>query len=209
MGGGGGIKKSEQEKALGEIARQQYNNYMQVYRPFEAKYTADVLNNAGARADKVAGRASADVAQQVSRPAITGLDPSAGKNAAIVGSNISPFAQSKANLEARQASEDQTASALQGIVNIGQGKESTVQSGMEQSADTAARRAIAQSQIRVGNRRSTMAAIGSAIGAAGAIGQNYIQNTIPGTEFKFNNQDGQQTPFDTQYHQYYQNLPTW
>ena len=161
---------TEQQKALATIAAEQFNNYMTTYRPFETRYAADVMGDTSSRTAKVTGRANADVAQAMGSAIKPGVDPASGRAFSAIASNAPATAKSKAIVTGKQAVENQQINAMQGLVNMGQGKAATTQAGMSDLASNAAGRAINDARLRVSDDAFTRNTVGSAIGgAAGAL----------------------------------------
>ena len=157
---------TEQQRALASIAAEQYNNYMTTYRPFEQKYVADATGDASTRTAKVAGRAGADVAQAAGSAIRPGMDPTSGAAFSAATSNANPTAKSKAVVKGGMAVDNQQISAMQGIVNMGQGKAATTQAGMSALASGASNQAINDARLKINDRAFTANTVGAAIGAA-------------------------------------------
>ncbi|AJE04674.1 hypothetical protein [Geobacter pickeringii] len=160
------VQPTAQQRALSDIAAQQFNNYMTTYRPFETKYIADIQGNDAGRQERAAGIANANVAGKPS--AITGMDPTSGRFMGAVSGSTTTTANATGNAVtgARQAIQGQTLAAQQGLVNLGQGKAAATQSGMETLASNASRSAINDAYLDINNQRFTNNMIGSGIGAA-------------------------------------------
>ncbi|HBA87627.1 MAG TPA: hypothetical protein DCZ75_06440 [Geobacter sp.] len=155
---------TEQQRALAGIAAEQYNNYMTTYRPFEEKYVTDVMGDTSSRKAKVTGRASADVAQAAGTAIKPGVDPASGAAFGSVANTALGTAKSKAIVRGKQAVDNQQINAMQGVVNMGQGKAATTQAGMSALASSAANTAINDLQSEVNGDAFTRNAIGYAIG---------------------------------------------
>lgn len=166
-GGSKGVGETAEGKALAEVAVDQYNTYMKNYRPFENKFIADVMKPTAIREAKAAGQVNADVMQKMAvsgDPNRTLRDPNTFTTAAKV--------KGKATNNVTQAVKDQRVAGMQAITDMGQGKETKAQLGLESLATNATRRAISEEAADVADSNTMTSGIAGLAGAGAAIYKN-------------------------------------
>ena len=160
------------EKANAEVAMEQWNMYQTNYRPTEQKFIADVIRDQTGMKQVVAGRVNADVAQQQAKTqAIPGMDPS--RIASSQAFNKVADVQGKATADAVQGVDDKQVAGMQAIVDLGQGKSATAQSGFANLASQSVQEAISKTQADRQKSDAYSSAAMTALGGAARVGQNY------------------------------------
>lgn len=161
-GGGGGeaqpIPETEQEKALAEVTKSQWEHYKTNLRPFEDRWLADMRTDAGDKA-MVTGQTAAGIGTQFDKAQegaergmfAKNIDPSSGK---FVGA-MSGLTQEKAKAvgagttRAGQAVDDLTVQNLQNAVNIGRGQAVEATADMGSLAGNAQKEAIFNTDLQL------------------------------------------------------------
>lgn len=184
MGGGGSSSpkptpNTSQEKAAAEVALKRYQRYMQVYRPLEVAALKDVTGAAAGNrlVQRAQGMTNADAAQTMAaaQPA-RGMDPSGQQAQGIMADPTRAAAIASAAAEQAGLARRQKLGGLASAINIGTGQARDAQLGFNALAGSSLQRAIAQQEQKFNERSSKLNTVGSAIGAAGAIGENIFGN---------------------------------
>lgn len=167
-------------RASAEVSAAQWNDYQTRFAPFEQKFMDDVTRDTGNTLDSVQGRTNADVQQKMATQSSpqAGLDPSRG-------STLSTSATGKglaAGFVAGQKGvEDMQTQNLATVVGMGRGQAvdavGTMSDLAVSSGQTALNRQISDATESMNERGATMQLIGQGLGAAGAVGSNYMQST--------------------------------
>jgi len=156
------IPETEQEGALAEVSIEKWNDHQRRLVPMENKVIEGANRSTQAAGIRAAGAVNADVAQAMVAP----LNPNSGKSTSSTPALSMAKKSAKAQVGAAQTVEDQRASALSNVVNMGEGKSATATAGFETAAANATNSAITGAQINQANRQAIGGAVGSAAGAA-------------------------------------------
>lgn len=181
------IEETSAEKTSAEIAAEQWAQYQTDYRPFEAKWIADVTAPTATREAKVGGQVNADIAQKVGALPAPGVDPRRLANTAD-----DPTAKISANAQALagQKVKDQRLTGMQTVVDLGMGQKSDAQLSTEGLAANSVNKAISDASYdRSMNNAYVNGAMG-ALGAGAAIYKNW--RTPAGNLTDFGTTEGQQ-----------------
>jgi hypothetical protein len=159
------------EKANAEVAMEQWQMYQDNYRPTEQKFFADVMRDQTGMKQVVSGKVNADMAQV--KPHITdpGKDPSRLATSRIFDQVANT--QAKSIADAVQSVDDKQISGMQAIVDLGQGKSATAQSGFANLASQSVSEAISKTQADRQKSDSYSSAAMTALGGAARVGQDY------------------------------------
>lgn len=166
-GGSNEIPETAAQVEASKVAIDQYNVYMEQYRPFERKFIADVMKPTAVKEGKAAGQVNADIAQKSAIPA--GMDPNRLIKNPTIASNKAEVS-GRARNEAVQNVQDQRVQGMQAISDIGMGKATDAKLGFEGLATESLRKAVGEkaADIQVSN------AIASGVmGVAGAGAAGY------------------------------------
>ena len=175
MGGGGDneVKETAQEKALAEVAAQQYREYRTNGVPLEDAMIQRTEQTA-ADYDKVAGQTNADIQQagdslknqRIASTMESGVDASSGR--AIMGSASDSrrvaVAGARAGVKSGQSVEDRELAGKQQMIAIGRGQATDSLNSMRQQAASAAGSAINDARLESESSNATGAAVGAAAG---------------------------------------------
>ncbi len=153
-----------EEKANTEIAIKDWNHYLESIKPVADAYRADVTGDIAPRVGKVEGMGNADIMQGLGAPAIN-------PNRAFTAAPTLKIADTanKIDLSAETGAHTQKAAAMQGLLDLGQGRESTAQAGISDLAQGAVRSNIRNAESEYNADASINRSIVSGLGmAAGA-----------------------------------------
>lgn len=165
------VPETAEAKALSEVAVDQYNTYMSEYRPFERKFIADVMRPTAIREAKAAGKVNADVMQKM---AVTGEPNKALRDPETfaTGAKI----KAKAINDVTQKVKDQKVAGMQAITDMGMGKETKAQLGLEALATNATNKAISEELVNQSNDNAITRGVSGTAGAGAAIYKNLSDN---------------------------------
>lgn len=181
-GSSGQVQETAQGRKAADIAAEQYNMYMKDVKPTEEKFIADVMKPTDVLEAREAGKVNADTAQR-----------SAGYSSNNTPDNLirTLAAPSKAGMDlssstinARLAVQDKKLAGLQAITDIGEGKRSTANLGMNSLAADAQKVATANAVASENKRAAIINGTGSLIGAVGGVAKNWPTTpTTPAIDF--------------------------
>lgn len=172
-GGGEKVQETPEGKAAAEVAVQQYNTYMQEYRPFENKFIADVMKPTAIKEAKISGKANADLMQKAAIPS----DPSRMlRNPGAVPAMAKIKGRTLNN--AVQGVRDQQVAGMQAITDMGMGKEVKAQQGYDALASNATDRAISSEVTAQQGRNAIAGGIMDLAGAGAAIYKNMNKRDV-------------------------------
>lgn len=179
-GGGGSVERiiTDDMRASAEVSAAQWNDYQTRFAPFEQKFMDDVTRDQAGTLNKIQGQTNADLQQKVAASSgpQAGFDPSRGST---VSASAVAKGLSAGFTEAQKGVNDQQAQNLATVVGMGRGQAvdavGTMSDLAASSGQAALTRSIADATESMNERGATMSLIGSGLGAAGAIGNNYMQ----------------------------------
>lgn len=172
-GSSGEVPITEDERALAEIAAERYQRYEDVFRPLEEEFIGDVLDMRDDPAlEQIAASDLAASFGEARERATLAPAQAAGYGSGRMLMSVDAANQAEAETtgmglyQARQASDDRYARALNSLVQMGNGQAVNAISGMSMLADESSRRAIADAEAAQFARAATMKGIGTVAGAA-------------------------------------------
>jgi len=191
-------KQSEQEKALAEVGAKQWNNYVDMYVPQEARHLEE-LRSTEAEEARTAGRSSADieVAKAGAKRARRGASFSAGmknsdgatKMSTALGNDTAAGSKGDVMASIDVAGDTEELRGLASVVALGRNKTNNAVSGMADIAQRKTGLAIAKmnADLEKSISKSQLAGevLGATLGAAsqamGGSGGNQFQGVDRGT----------------------------
>jgi hypothetical protein len=193
-GGGGSTASSDSDmatkNAMATNAAKAWNRYVDAYIPnVETPYIQDIISDPTSRENAVMGTVNADVAKNaapVFKPGTGAID---------VPSSFTPAkVQADAQVAGKQAVGTQRLAAMQGIVDMGRGKQSTVDTGLESLAKTNTADALSRAESDWNSKNSWSNAAGSAAGALANTAANWNTPTPSNTPTATTPTSATQTP---------------
>lgn len=177
MGKGGSkeIPETAQEIELKKIAIERWNDHQSRLLPMENAYIADVSRDPAAMQGKVAGIVNADMAQKANQALPAGVNPSSGAALSYTPMVDAAKTVSRAQVNAGQNVVNNRIQALQGVVDIGNGKAATAVEGLGSLASNAVKGALTDAESSMKENTATAGAVMSGIGAGAAMYKNYGQ----------------------------------
>ena len=182
MGGssGGSVDRiiTDDMRASAEVSAEQWNDYQDRFAPFEGKFMDDVLRDTTDTKNKIQGQTNADMMQAVASKTgpTAGFDPSRGSavSTSAIGKGLST-----GMTQAQAVVGNQQVNNLNTVIGMGRGQAidavGTMRDMASVSGEVALKRAETDAVSSMNERGATMSLIGSGLGAAGAIGNNYMQ----------------------------------
>lgn len=169
--GGGMVQETAQGRKAADIAAEQYNTYLSEVKPTEEKFIADVMKPTDLQEAAARGKVNADVQQRLST-VTKGMAPSSimknSAGASEVAKGMAAF-QIKANLGVQE----KKVAGMQAITDIGEGKRSTAQLGMNSVAADAQKQAITSAQLNEDRNGATLKGASGLVGAVGSLVKNW------------------------------------
>lgn len=187
-GGSGKVEETAAQKALAEVAMQQWQLYQSELKPYEDLFMnkVDDLNREG-EFDKLAGTAALGTAQSFGEArqgladgmAAAGVDPSSGKYQEAMKELEADQALSQTDTTSRAQSsqQDRYVAGLKDVVSMGQGQKAEALSGYNSLASTSLNKAAVDAQSKFNNKQAVMGLAGALGGAATAYGMNSTATT--------------------------------
>lgn len=180
-GGSDTPKESAEERELGRIAIEKWNDYQVRFKPIEDQFIQDVQRtdsdyteargNANAAVQQAFGQAEGNLADNIF---MNGLDPSSGAFQKTMDgiSADRGLSMGTAVNEAEMGVDNQHVKGLQNVVAIGQGQSAEAMQGMGNLAGQATNDAINRANNSFNNRAAGLQAVGTVAG----MGTNYMMN---------------------------------
>lgn len=191
MCGGGqtSIPQTPQEKALGDIAVQRWNDYQSRFVPIENQLIHQVQQTSG-NYDQVRGQSNASV-QQAFAPKQAGLENNLFAQGITPGSGhfINTLAsmgrdralsQGTGQNEANLAVDNNYLKNMEGLVQMGQGQAATAISGLGSAAGRATNNAITRANTSFRNHQAALQ-LGGQVAGMGAAGTGLFDPAAGGT----------------------------
>jgi len=182
-GGSGKVEETAAQKALAEVAMQQWQLYQSELKPYEDLFMnkVDDLNREG-EFDKLAGTAALGTAQSFGEArqgladgmAAAGVDPSSGKYQEAMKELEADQALSQTDTTSRAQSsqQDRYVAGLKDVVSMGQGQKAEALAGYNSLASTSLNKAAMDAQSKFNNKQAVMGLVGAVGGAATAYGMS-------------------------------------
>jgi hypothetical protein len=183
--GSGVVSETAQGRQAAEMALDQYKTYVTDFKPTEEKFIADVMKPTTTDEAKQMGKVNADIAQKSAIPA---GDPNRLIRNPGAFSDAAGY-MGTSQTKAEQAVQGKQVASEQAVVDIGLGKASSAQLGMDSLASDAQKTAIANKQTSVNNTGNIINSIGSAAGAVGAVAKNWPTSSWNGSNGTIDNYD--------------------
>ena len=152
------VQETEQERALTEVTKSQWDHYQTNLRPFEDKWLADLRTDAGDKA-MVTGQTAAGIGTQFDKAQegaersmfAKNLDPSSGKFVGAMAGLTKDRAKavSAGTTRAGQAVDDITVQNLQQAVNVGRGQAAESTADLGSIAGDAQRESMFNADLQV------------------------------------------------------------
>lgn len=165
-------------RASAEVSAAQWNDYQDRFAPFEQKFMDDVLRDTKDTQNKIQGQTNADVMQAMASKTgpVAGFDPSRGST---VSTSAIAKGLSTGMTQAQAAVGNQQVNNMNTVIGMGRGQAidsvGTMSDLASVSGDVALKRAEADATSSMNERGANMSMIGAGLGAASAIGNNYMQ----------------------------------
>lgn len=159
------VPETAAEQAAAQVAIDQYNTYMEKYRPFEDKFIADVMRPTAIREQKIAGQTNADLAQKTAIP--TGVDPSRIARTPI--GQAQAITKAKAINAAETAVKNQKVQGMQAVTDMGMGNKAEAELGFQNLAFQSVNRAINDVYSDVSKSNAITGSVMGAVGAGARI----------------------------------------
>ncbi len=187
-GGSGKVEETAAQKALAEVAMQQWQLYQNELKPYEDLFMnkVDDLNREG-EFDKLAGTAALGTAQSFGEArqgladgmAAAGVDPSSGKYQEAMKELEADQALSQTDTTSRAQSsqQDRYVAGLKDVVSMGQGQKAEALAGYNSLASTSLNKAAVDAQSKFNNKQAVMGLVGALGGAATAYGMSDATKT--------------------------------
>ncbi|WP_421174096.1 hypothetical protein [Aeromonas enteropelogenes] len=184
MGGGGSedIPETEAQKALAEVAQQQWDLYQNELKPYEDLFMQKVENlNSDKAYEDLAGTAALGTAQSfglaresmADSMAAGGIDPTSGKYQSAMNNLETEQALSQTDTTNRAQSnqQDKYVAGLQDVVAMGQGQKGDALSGYDGLASSSLQKSASDAQSAWEKHQSIA-------GGLGAVGGAYTANAM-------------------------------
>jgi len=170
------VPETAQEKALADVSIAKWNDHQTRIVPLENKEIELANRSPEAATMKAAGAVNADMQQ-----ASSGTQGNPNTGAAVSSTPALSVASkaAQAQVNAAQTVQDQHASALGNIVNMGQGKSAAATAGFETAASNASSQAITNAQI---NQADNQSYAGAAASLAGTAAYGGVKALTPATK---------------------------
>ncbi|CAB5657583.1 Uncharacterised protein [Aeromonas hydrophila] len=187
-GGSGKVEETAAQKALAEVAMQQWQLYQNELKPYEDLFMnkVDDLNREG-EFDKLAGTAALGTAQSFGEArqgladgmAAAGVDPSSGKYQEAMKELEADQALSQTDTanRAQSSQQDRYVAGLKDVVSMGQGQKAEALAGYNSLASTSLNKAAMDAQSKFNNKQAVMGLVGAVGGAATAYGMSDATKT--------------------------------
>ncbi|MBM0511408.1 hypothetical protein GO616_08670 [Aeromonas hydrophila] len=187
-GGSGKVEETAAQKALAEVAMQQWQLYQNELKPYEDLFMnkVDDLNREG-EFDRLAGTAALGTAQSFGEArqgladgmAAAGVDPSSGKYQEAMKALEADQALSQTDTanRAQSSQQDRYVAGLKDVVSMGQGQKAEALAGYNSLASTSLNKAAMDAQSKFNNKQAVMGLAGALGGAATAYGMNSAVTT--------------------------------
>lgn len=187
-GGSGKVEETEAQKALAEVAMQQWQLYQNELKPYEDLFMnkVDDLHREG-EFDKLVGTAALGTAQSFGEArqgladgmAAAGVDPSSGKYQEAMKELETDQALSQTDTanRAQSSQQDRYVAGLKDVVSMGQGQKAEALAGYNSLASTSLNKAAVDAQSKFNNKQAVMGLAGALGGAATAYGMNSAVTT--------------------------------
>lgn len=185
-GGSGKVEETAAQKALAEVAMQQWQLYQNELKPYEDLFMnkVDDLNREG-EFDRLAGTAALGTAQSFGEArqgladgmAAAGVDPSSGKyQEAMKALEVDQaLSQTDTANRAQSSQQDRYVAGLKDVVSMGQGQKAEALAGYNSLASTSLNKAASDAQNAWNNKQSVMGLAGAVGGVYGAHKLNQMQ----------------------------------
>jgi hypothetical protein len=184
MGGGDNeIEETKAEKAQAEIALKRWQDYQNVFKPFENQYMAEVDKmNSTAQMDRASNLALNPIATTFAKEGekiqanmnVNGVNPNSGKG--VLTRNLMSDAQAGAEVNAvsrtTNAQQDAYVGGLQNITAMGQGQATNAVAGMGDIASRAQSYAADSARDSLTDRNNVRSGVGAIVGAGVAYGMS-------------------------------------
>ncbi|HAU4928764.1 hypothetical protein ATO50_09305 [Aeromonas hydrophila] len=182
-GGSGKVEETAAQKALAEVAMQQWQLYQNELKPYEDLFMNKVDDlKREEEFDKLAGTAALGTAQSFGEArqgladgmAAAGVDPSSGKYQeamkALEADQV--LSQTDTANRAQSSQQDRYVAGLKDVVSMGQGQKAEALAGYNSLASTSLNKAAVDAQSKFNNKQAVMGMVGAVGGAATAYGMS-------------------------------------
>ncbi|HHQ4786429.1 hypothetical protein ACSZND_00040 [Aeromonas hydrophila] len=187
-GGSGKVEETAAQKALAEVAMQQWQLYQNELKPYEDLFMNKVDDlKREEEFDKLAGTAALGTAQSFGEArqgladgmAAAGVDPSSGKYQEAMKALEADQALSQTDTanRAQSSQQDRYVAGLKDVVSMGQGQKAEALAGYNSLASTSLNKAAMDAQSKFNNKQAVMGLAGALGGAATAYGMNSAVTT--------------------------------
>lgn len=174
-GGSGKVEETAAQKALAEVAMQQWQLYQNELKPYEDLFMNKVDDlKREEEFDKLAGTAALGTAQSFGEVrqgladgmAAAGVDPSSGKYQEAMKELEADQALSQTDTanRAQSSQQDRYVAGLKDVVSMGQGQKAEALAGYNSLASTSLNKAAMDAQSKFNNKQAVMGLVG-AVGA--------------------------------------------
>lgn len=182
-GGSGKVEETAAQKALAEVAMQQWQLYQNELKPYEDLFMNKVDDlQREEEFDKLAGTAALGTAQSFGEArqgladgmAAAGVDPSSGKYQEAMKALEADQALSQTDTanRAQSSQQDRYVAGLKDVVSMGQGQKAEALAGYNSLASTSLNKAAMDAQSKFNNKQAVMGLVGAVGGAATAYGMS-------------------------------------
>lgn len=182
-GGSGKVEETAAQKALAEVAMQQWQLYQNELKPYEDLFMNKVDDlQREEEFDKLAGTAALGTAQSFGEArqgladgmAAAGVDPSSGKYQEVMKALEADQALSQTDTanRAQSSQQDRYVAGLKDVVSMGQGQKAEALAGYNSLASTSLNKAAMDAQSKFNNKQAVMGLVGAVGGAATAYGMS-------------------------------------
>ncbi|HAU4888429.1 TPA: hypothetical protein F3L22_07670 [Aeromonas hydrophila] len=182
-GGSGKVEETAAQKALAEVAMQQWQLYQNELKPYEDLFMNKVDDlKREEEFDKLAGTAALGTAQSFGEArqgladgmAAAGVDPSSGKYQEAMKALEADQALSQTDTanRAQSSQQDRYVAGLKDVVSMGQGQKAEALAGYNSLASTSLNKAAMDAQSKFNNKQAVMGLVGAVGGAATAYGMS-------------------------------------
>lgn len=187
-GGSGKVEETAAQKALAEVAMQQWQLYQNELKPYEDLFMNKVDDlKREEEFDKLAGTAALGTAQSFGEArqgladgmAAAGVDPSSGKYQEAMKALEADQALSQTDTanRAQSSQQDRYVAGLKDVVSMGQGQKAEALAGYNSLASTSLNKAAMDAQSKFNNKQAVMGLVGAVGGAATAYGMSDATKT--------------------------------
>ncbi|MFL9590422.1 hypothetical protein ACKC5O_00375 [Aeromonas schubertii] len=185
-GGSNEVKETEAQKALAEVAQNQWNLYKGDLQQYEDLFMDKVEDlNSEEVQEKQAGIAAIGTAQSFGHArsgladamASSGVDPTSGKYQETMTEleTDQALSQTDTTNRAQSSQQDKYVAGLKDVASMGQGQKAEALSGYSSLASTSLHKAASDAQNKFNEKQATLGLVGAVGGAATAYGMNSMK----------------------------------